>query len=182
MTELGLVQPVLADMQLFVYNRPLHPELFHIYMDKRIKRRRYEAQIWLTGTSHVVSFVAGKQWITELTANQSDLLPRKGLIHNTTIRRDREYRIVEDNGPRYIITAQVEHMSENVYRYMHQDLRNYAQQRGLFMAFDHWAMDELVPFTFIDYESRPNELSIYAYHGFPQQFTMLRSQSIFELA
>jgi len=181
MAEMGLAQPVLADMHLFVYRRPLHPELFHIYLDKHIERHRYEARIWLVGNRHVVGFYADGQFLTELTANQNDLLPKNGLLHKVSLRRDREYNIDYKSGLSYIISSQVEHMSDNVYRHMHDDMLNFAQKRGLFMTFDHWAKDELSPFTFIDYESKPAELYIYTYHAFPQQTTMIRTQSIFEL-
>jgi len=180
-------------MQLFVYRRSLHPELFHIYLEKRIRRRRYEAQIWILGSSHLVSFFTNHRCITELTANENSLLPARGLLHKITMRRDREYQINYDSGLSYMITAQAEHMSENVYQHIHQEMLEFAERRGLFMSFNHWSgngeveksrtdgSDGLVPFTFIDYESRPSELHICSYHAFPQQLAMLRTQSIFEL-
>ena len=39
----------------------------------------------------------------------------------------------------------------------------------------------LTPFTFIDYEAKPTELHVFAFHAFPDDLTIVKTQSIFEL-
>ena len=52
----------------------------------------------------------------------------------------------------------------------------------MLVRFDEWAQgDELVPFTFIDYEARDRELHVQAFHVFPADYTILKTQSIVEI-
>ena len=45
----------------------------------------------------------------------------------------------------------------------------------------HWAYGDLVPFTYIDHEARDREFHVHAFHAFPQDRTLVKTQSIFEL-
>ena len=43
-------------------------------------------------------------------------------------------------------------------------------------------LNTLTPFTYIDYEAKPNGLHVFTYHAFPADLTIVKTQSIFELA
>ncbi|MCK4626884.1 MAG: hypothetical protein KAV00_16350, partial [Phycisphaerae bacterium] len=60
-----------SQLRLLLFSRPVHPELFEIYHDHRIVKDGYEAQIWITGLSHVIAFHRNKATITELIADAS---------------------------------------------------------------------------------------------------------------
>ena len=83
-------------------------------------------------------------------------------------------------GARYIFSSQVEEMTEHIFRTTYRDLQRYAQQKGLYVPYPQWSMNGLEPFTFIDYETRQHELHVHAYHTFPGEWRILRTQSIFE--
>ena len=42
-----------------LFQRPLHPELFQIHANRQLKTEKYEALIWVTGCTHVISVFAG---------------------------------------------------------------------------------------------------------------------------
>ena len=46
--SIGQKQTV-AKLRFYLYERPLHPELFEIFHDHHIVKDSYEAQIWVTG-------------------------------------------------------------------------------------------------------------------------------------
>lgn len=52
----------------------------------------------------------------------------------------------------------------------------------MFQSFDEWEYEGLSPFTFVDLEAREREFHVHAYHAFPEELTLLKTQSIFEVA
>ena len=81
-----------------------------------------------------------------------------------------------------MMSFQVETMSPAVYSKTHPDLARSGGRRGLFVPFPMWMTRSLTPFTYIDYEAKPNELHVCAFHAFPADLTIVKTQSIFELA
>ena len=179
--ELGLTKQRIDDLHFYLYERPLHPELFHIHQVKHIEHRRYHAEIWIVGLAHVIMVQFGKQCITELIADASDLLPKSGVVASFRFRGERDHSQNFGEDVRYILSSQVERMSSNLFPSSHRDLIRYGQKRGMFQSFDEWESDGLAPFTFIDIESREREFYVHAYHAFPEGQTLLKTQSIFEI-
>ncbi|MCK4659697.1 MAG: DUF2617 family protein [Phycisphaerae bacterium] len=180
--ELGQTQQRIDELHFYLYQRALHPELFRIHQVKHVQQRRYHAEIWIIGLAHVATVHVGRDCLTELIAHESELLPKIGLATSFRFRGERDYSHSFDTGMKYILSTQVERMTPNLFPSCHRDLYNYAQNRGIIESFDEWESGGLKPFTFIDYEAREREFHIHAYHVFPEELTLLRTQSIFELA
>lgn len=178
--ELGLTKQRSTDLSFFLYRRALHPELFHIYMDKHIEYSNFQADIWTTGLTHVVTLQSGGTMVTELTAAPSELLTDRNLVTQFRFRGERDFQYRFNENVRYIFSSQVEETTEHIFRTTYRDLVGYAETRGLYVPYEQWRENDLVPFTFIDYEMRQFELHIHAYHAFPGEWRFLRTQSIFE--
>ncbi|MFA5865924.1 MAG: DUF2617 family protein [Phycisphaerae bacterium] len=179
---MDLHAPELAQLRLYVYRRPLHPELFTIFLEKRIDTGKYEAQLWLIGTGHLISFHCPGVTLSELLTSRADLLPEKGLVEALPVDKPQDYRVTYENQLYYLLNVQSEQMSDGVFVSVHEEMSKFAQTRGMFMRFDQWAVEgQLPPFSFIDYERRPNELDVFTYHAFPEQKVMVRTQSVFSL-
>ncbi|MEZ6084820.1 MAG: DUF2617 family protein [Phycisphaerae bacterium] len=179
--EQGQTKQRIDDLQFYLYQRSLHPELFRINQVKRIEQRRYTAEIWVVGLSHVVSLQYGKQCLTELITDDTEILPRAGMATSFPFRGERDHTQSFGDDLRYILSCQVERMTPNLFPSSHRDLMKYAQKRGIFMMFDEWQNDGIAPFTFVDYEAREQELHVHAFHAFPDSTTLLKTQSIFEI-
>ena len=178
--ELGQTRQCVEELHFSLYQRALHPELFQIHQVKRVNHRFYNAEIWITGMTHVVTVQFGDQTLTELVSEPSDLLPRVGLAHTFRFRGERDYSQAFSGGLRYILSTQVERMSPNVFPSTHRDLLRYAERRGMYMIYEEWDHAGLAPLIFIDYEAREREFHIHAFHVFPAERTILKTQSIFE--
>ena len=171
----------LATLRFILYERPLHPELFDIYDDHVIVKPSYEAQIWVTGCSHVIGFFRGGQSLVEVTADSDAQLPQRGRVLEIPFRGERDHERKRAGGINYMMSLQVETMSPDVYSKTHHELARLGAQRGLFVPFPVWMARSLTPFTFIDYEAKPNGLHVFAFHAFPEDLTVVKTQSIFEL-
>jgi len=179
--ERGQTKQRVDELLFCVYKRPLHPELFNIHRVKRVRQNRYQAEVWITGLSHVVTVQVGKQIITELVVEENDLLPKNGLATSFRFRGERDHTQTFDEGLKYILSTQVERMTPQLFPSTHRDYVHYAQNRGLFISFDDWVQDGLAPFSFVDFDARDHELHVHAFHAFPEEMTLLKTQSIFEI-
>ena len=178
--ELGLTKQRSTDLNFFLYRRALHPELFHIYLDKHIEYSNFQADIWVVGLNHLVTVQSGGVLVTELTSSPCDLLTDRGLVTQFRFRGERDFSYRFSDNVRYLFSSQVEETTEHIFRTTYRDLSQYAQSRGLYVPYEQWSTNGLVPFSFVDYEMRQYELQVHAYHVFPGEWRILRTQSIFE--
>lgn len=181
-TEAAAGGPVAAaDLNLFLLDRAVHPELFSHFGDYRVEQGKYVAHIWVIGLGHAVTVTSGNRTLTELIAVENELLPSRGILTRFRLKGERDLEKECPNGWTYMVSSQIETMDEHLFKSVHLDLQRHAMRRGWFHRYDRWADGDLVPFTLIEHEARDAELHVYSYHSFPQDRTVVKTQSIFEL-
>jgi len=179
---MGQAQSV-SSLRFFLYDRPLHPELFDIYHDHHVVKKGYEAQIWVTGCTHVIGVFRDGQALLEVVADAHTDLPQRGLLKEMAFRGERDHEYRHGVGIKYMVNFQVETMSPLIYSQTHHDLARVGAQRGLFVPFPMWMVrSRLTPFSYIDYEAKRDQLHVFTFHAFPEDLTIVKAQSIFELA
>ena len=171
---------IVSELTFSLYQRPLHPELFNIYDKRHLKTEKYEALIWATGCSHVVGVFVNDLCLTELISSPTQLLPRRGLVERFQFKGKRNHKCTLARGLSYMTDFQVEKMSANLYRQSHIDLERFARNRGIFVKSSTNAIAGLQPFSYIDFEARRDELHIHAFHAYPDQVTIIKTQSLFD--
>jgi hypothetical protein len=178
--ELPQINVAVDGLTFSLFQRPLHPELFQIYAERRLKTNKYEALVWITGCTHVVSVFATEVVLSEVISTPGQPLPQRGLIERFQFRGPRSHKCTLSRGLSYMTDFQVEKMSPNLYRQSHRDLERFAQNRGLFVKFPELETGGLQPFCYVDFEARQSELHIHAFAAYPEQVTMLKTQSLFD--
>jgi len=171
----------ISELSFSLYQRPLHPELFNIYDRRHLKTEKYETIIWVTGCSHLASVFVGDICLTELISIPGQILPKTGLVERFQFRGQRNHKCTIKRGLNYMTDFQVEKMSRNLYRQSHIDLERFARNRGIFVKFPKSAAGGLEPFSYVDFEARRDELHIHAFHAYPDQVTIIKTQSLFDL-
>ncbi|MBN1764723.1 MAG: DUF2617 family protein [Sedimentisphaerales bacterium] len=155
--------------------------MFTIYRSRQFFQGDYEVNIWVTGCSHVISVFYNNDCVTELISPPEHMLPTRGLVERFAFRGEKSHAFGTPNGLHYMMNLQVEHMSDNLYRQTHIDLIKMAKKRGIFVPYPQWARGTLAPFSLIDYEAHFHELHLHTFHAFPDQHTILKSQSLFSM-
>lgn len=179
--ELGSSLHLAADLNLFLIDRPLHPELFRHYANYRVNQIRYHADIWFVGLAHVVTVTSGQRSLTELVCTDSDMLPARGILTRFRMKGERDLERRSPDGWHYMVSSQVETMDDALFKSVHHDLVKHAQKKGWYSQFDQWTDGDMTPFSFIDHEAWDGQFHIHAFHSFPQERTMVKTQTIFEL-
>ena len=174
------INVAVEELSFSLFQRPLHPELFQIYAKRKLISGKYEADIWVTGCTHVVSVHAGDMCLTEVVSSPGQMLPQRGLIERFQFRGPRSHKCTLSRGVNYMTDFQIEKMSTNLYRQSHTDLKRFAKNRGIFVKFPKLEVDGLQPFCYIDFEARGTELHIHTFSAYPDQVTMIKTQSVFD--
>jgi hypothetical protein len=180
-TEIGHQSLQAVDLHLFVFDRPLHPELFQRFASFRVMQGKYHADIWIIGLGHLVTVTSGQRSLTELLARDSETLPTRGVLSRFRLKGERDHERKAPDGWSYMVSTQVETMDEALYKSVHHDLLRHTEKRGWFQPYEQWAEGDLVPFTYIDHEARDREFHIHAFHAYAQERTIVKTQSIIEL-
>ncbi len=179
--ERGQTRQRVEDLHFCLYQRAIHPELFNIYRVKRVKQARYQAEIWVVGLAHVVTVQFGDKIVTELIAEDPEMLPSVGLATSFRFRGERDHVQSLGEDANYILSTQVEKLTPQLFPATHRDYVQYAQNRGIFHSYEEWTYDGLAPFSFIDFDARDHEFHVHAFHAYPEEMTLLKTQSIFEI-
>src|SRR4030065_836565 len=133
------------ELTFSLFQRPLHPELFQIYAQRQLKTEKYEAIIWVTGCTHVVSVFAGDACLTEVISAPGQMLPHRGLIERFQFRGPGSHKCTLSKGLSYMTDFQIEKMNPTLYRQSHTDLERFARNRGLFVNFPEMEVGSLEP-------------------------------------
>src|SRR5262245_42977239 len=179
-TEVSSPVVLAGDLNLFLFDRPLHPELFRHYANYRVNQVRYHADIWFVGLSHVLTVTAGQRSLTEVVAADSDVLPTRGVLTRFRMKGERDLERRSPEGWHYMGSSQLETMDEPLYKSVHTDLVKHAQKKGWFYQFDQRGDGELFPFSYIDHEAWDGQFHVHAFHAFPAERTVVKTQTIFE--
>jgi len=192
----GGAKPVALDnLWLGVYVRPIHPEFFTIWAKRIYKRPAYDAEFWLVGPGHLLTVIAGRDCITEALVPQNLQLPTRGLLRRWKIHREHDARL-EFRGPlTYQSSFQVEQMPLEEYLAQEMDFLASASKGGVFCMFDKRGTASGVkgpayaryrpgeaPFAYAMLQPGANAFMLHTFHGFPSERTILKTQTVVDIA
>ena len=169
---------LISDLAFTLFQRSIHPELFTIYAKRQIRTENYQADFWATGCTHVLCISTDDACLTELIAKPEQPLPQRGLVEKFQFRGRKKHKCTLSKGIDYMTDFQVEKMTPAIYQQSQNDLKNFARNRGLYVNFPKGEDSDLQPFTYIDFEARRNELHVHTFHGYPEQATIIKTQSL----
>jgi hypothetical protein len=166
---------------LHVYARSVHPELFRVFAAADVAQESYQAGIRICDAGHTISFRYDGHTVTELTASRDQLLPQKKRFLEKSLRGCKDETVHFDGGLQYSVSYQLERLDPNVYLNFHEELLGDCKRAAV--AFRFPAENRLTPepLSLLRAEAAAQSLLIHAFHTFPENCTVLKTQSLFEL-
>ena len=175
------VRPKVAELVFQLYGRPLHPELFQVYESRSVTRDRYQAKIDITSAGHVVTWRSGGMTLTEVAAAAQHPLPEKRRLMSYALRGQRSDRMDCRGGVHYEMSFQLEPVDPEVFWTFQQELAADGRRNGLFHKFDASGRISLGALSYINVEVRTRKLLVQAFHTFPDDYAIVKSQSMIVL-
>jgi Protein of unknown function DUF2617 len=176
-----IVRPKIAELVFQLYGRPLHPELFEVCASRTVQRGEYQAKIDITSTGHVVTWRYAGLTLTEVTTSAHHPLPEKRRLMSYRLKGQRSDRIDCRGGIQYHMSFQFEPAEPEVFWTFQQELTHDPETQGMLQRFDSSGRMALGGISYINVQSRTRSLLVQAFHTFPDDYAIVKSQSLFEI-
>jgi hypothetical protein len=176
----NLLRPRVSRLVFQLYGGPLHPELFDILAIRKIQREDYELTFWITRTGHVITWQQQGLCLAEVTAEVEQALPQRRRLLQYRIRGERSDGLRCAHEITYQMSFQVETLHPEIFAHVHDEILRDGQKRGLLYNFQPNHRLSLAPLGLVSAESRKGCLSFTSFHTFPEEYTVVKSQSLIE--
>ncbi len=169
----------LQTLQLHLYPKALHPELFEFQGRRVVTYGAYELEAWIMPSSHVVRFGFERACYTELVSDRESGLP-DGAAETFFCAGERDFeKTFQGDGITYMTSVQTEQLGDNLYASTYDELRDFSREvDGLTHLWD----DGGPCLSMLDIQRYDQEVHVQAYHMIARGGIVLRTQSLFEHA
>ncbi len=172
------VRPKIAELTFQVFGRSLHPELFNIFQTQKINRGNHSATIHITSVGHIVTWNHNGLTITEVATNSQNPLPeRRRLIAHKLLGKQSD-TIHLPGGVKYKTKFSLETINRKLFWAYQKELPTLGSETGLLHCFDSSGRFDLGAMSYVYAESRDHSLSIQAFHTFPDDYAIVKSESL----
>ncbi len=173
----------LSDLRLLVTDRRAQREQFRLFHEREVRTSTYHADLWIIGSSHVLSFTAGDlAWSEILTCRDDDALSGSALHEARDLSRLRLERGVGDAISYEIEVETTRHDAETL-RAEQLRLTAAADRDCLVHIFPSAEPGGLSPMTLLRVEEADDEvLSLTTAHSYPQDLAMVLTRTTIRLS
>jgi hypothetical protein len=155
--------------------------LFEVLCSRSVKRGDYQAKIDITSAGHVVTWRYAGLTLTEVAASAHHPLPQRRRLLSYRLKGQRSDRIECRGGVCYQVGFQLEPVAPEVFWTFQHELADDARRQGMFHQFDSSGRMALGALSYINVETRNRTLLIQAFHTFPDDYAIVKSQTLFQI-
>lgn len=178
--SVSIVRPDVAELAYYVFARNLHPELFTICAQTEFRQENYIANVQICDAGHVLTITTRDQVLCEVTTSRESPLPQRKRLFYQRLRGNREESLEFDSGLEYHTSFNIEQLDPETFLHFHEELFADSRQSSLshhFPAPNRWSP---TPMSFLQVESQPQSLLVHAFHTFPDNNAVVKTQSLLE--
>ncbi len=178
--NMPILRPRVSNLVFQLFGRPLHPELFETLACHKLQREDYELTLRITRAGHVITWENPDVLLTEVAADAEQPLPEKRRLLSYRLRGGHQGRLTCAHGISYQMNFQVEILEPEIFFHVHDEILADGQKRGLLHNFHVDHRLALAPLGFVTAEARAGCLVLCAFHTFPDEYTVVKTQSLIE--
>ena len=174
------VRPPVCNLIFQLYGRPVHPELFDILAVRRIRREDYDLTVRITRTGHVITYQNREVFLTEVAGACDQSLPQNRRLLSYRMRGEHSGTAACARSISYQTSFQVEVLTPEIFLHVHDEILADGGKRGLLHNFHPHNRLALSPLGLVTVETRAGCLFIGTFHTFPDEHTVVKTQSLIE--
>lgn len=174
-------RPKIAELVFQLYGRTLHPELFYVHNTRIIERGGYRASIQITTAGHVITWQYQGITLTEVAAAANHPLPERRRLMSHRLKGTATDELECRGGITYKTSFSLEPVEKAAFWAYQQQLTQAGSKQGLFHCFEASGRFGLGAMSYIGLESRDRSLRVQAFHTFPDDYAIVKTQSVFAL-
>ncbi len=176
------VRPKISELVFQLYGRALHPELFEVYNTQQVSRGNYTAEISITSTGHIVTWRHDGLTLTEVATAAHHPLPQHRRLLARKLKGSHHDYVECRGGAHYEAQFSLELETLETFWTFQTELTLDGARKGMLHKFDSSGRMALGAMSYIHSESRDRSLLIQAFHTFPDDYAIVKSQSLFNLS
>lgn len=170
-----------GDRAFRVFGKPIHPEWFSVRAHQRFALGPWEADVRIVAGGHVVLFAAAGIVVAEVLGARESPLPIGGLLLDSPVDGERSESLRAGGNIHYQSCHDVERVDSELFRHLCDEARLDAGPGRLLHVFAPAHRFAPRPISLVRVDRLARGVSIQAFHSFPEERAVLRSQSLFEI-
>ncbi len=169
-----------ADLAFQVFDRAIHPDWFGVRAHRRVAADGWQADIRIVDGGHAITWRSGVVRLTEVLTGPPTALPGDGRIFHSPIRHERATTLRPARGVEYQACLEVERVDAEVFAHLCDEMAVDAARDRLFHR--SAGSNRMAPaaISHLAFESRVGGLLVHAFHSYPDERAIVRTQSLFE--
>lgn len=175
------VRPKIAELVFQLYGRSLHPELFEVYCCRRIERGGYTATVQITSAGHLVTWQYQGLTLTEVATSAHHPLPQKRRLMTHQLKGSCSDHLECRGGVKYKVDFSLEPVDQDAFWTFQKELALAGTRQGLVHNFESSGRFGLGAVSYVHLQSRDRSLKVQAFHTFPDDHAIVKSQSVYSL-
>lgn len=179
--NVGLARPAVSELVFHLYNRTVHPELFSIAVRKDLACDGYAARVSICDAGHTVTFQWMGETVTEICTTSRLALPQNRRCLSRRLRGQRDASFKFAHGLRYHSSVQLEKLDTEVFMNLHEEISLDCDKAKISHRFSSASRLAPSPLSLIQTDLTRNSLLVHAFHTFPEERAIVKTQSLFEL-
>jgi hypothetical protein len=177
-----LVQPLVNELELTLFARPLHPELFQVLRQQSVEFQGNRIVARATPSGHVISWESAGLCLWQVLGPAQDELPQTGRLLSRFPSKCQGAYLNFAPGWRYELVIQVEKLANHHFEQFQDDLEADGRRKGLMVRF--WPSEEprasLPGLSYLCAEARPGCFAFSAFHTHPREAKVVKILSLIE--
>jgi len=174
-------RPDVSSLMFRLFCRTVHPELLTVCAETVIQQELYTARLTLCDAGHMISFFHQGQALCEVATSEGAPLPHHRQVIAKRLRGHRNESVKHDGGVLYHVSFQVEQLDVESFVHHHEELSLDVHRSRLAYQFTPTSRLSPAPVSLIQTEERPRSLLVHTFHTFPDNLSVVKTQSLFEI-
>lgn len=179
--SVGFARPAVSELVFHLYNRTVHPELFSMSVQRELASEGYAAKVSICDAGHTVSFHWMGETVTEICTTSRLALPQNRRCLSRRLRGQRDATFKFSHGLRYHSSVQLEKLDAEVFMNLHEEISLDCDKANISHRFGSPSRLSPSPLSLIQTDLTRNSLLVHAFHTFPEDMAIVKTQSLFEL-
>lgn len=179
MAQQLICRPPVAQLTYQGFDRPIHPEIIESISSRRFKREQYHLALHLTPSGHVIEWRWKNVHLVEILGGKDQVFPEHPFFAHR-IGGERSECFFPSEDVSYQTCFQMERIPDHLYYQVDGELRDDSKRVGVLQVLSSSDRLGLSPLSYVDLQARTGSLVIHAYHTFPGEYTIVKSQTLIE--
>lgn len=173
-------RPSAGQLSYQLYARTIHPELFEICASEILILERYSLVTRICESGHVVELRHDGDVVTEVHTDGETELPKSGRVLSVGLKQCHDMTAEPHPGISIQASTQTEIVEPEVFERLSEEFLSDIPRATV--AFEFGSRNRLRPdaVSLIFTDCAHNSIVVHAFHTFPDDWTIIRTQSLYE--